>query len=87
MFHEFDNLMVLKSGEMVYFGKAKEVVPYMQSLKIEVNLKMNPSDFLMFEISDLKVKSTGQYSLMNSTNYKAKHMNDEVIPAHRSVLI
>jgi hypothetical protein len=72
---------------MVYLGKAKGVVPYMQSLNINVNLKMNPSDFFMFEISELKVKNTGQISSMNSTNFRARHMNDCYEPAHKSILI
>jgi hypothetical protein len=47
MFHEFDRLMLIRSGELLYFGAANQITSYMQSLSIQVNLKMNPADFFM----------------------------------------
>lgn len=44
----------------------------MQALGVAVNLKMNPADFFMFEISELRLKATGQYSPMSSSSYRAR---------------
>lgn len=47
MFQEMDRLMLLGKGKTLYIGSAKEVVPYMKSIGIKVNLHMNPADFFM----------------------------------------
>lgn len=47
MFQEMDKLMLLGKGKTLYMGPAKEIVPYMKSIGIQVNLHMNPADFFM----------------------------------------
>lgn len=54
MFQTFDKLMVLHKGHQIYFDQADKLVPYMQSLQIKVDERMNPADFLILEISLFK---------------------------------
>jgi ABC-type multidrug transport system ATPase subunit len=54
MFQEMDKLMVLGRGRTLYFGEANEIVKYMENVGVKVNYRMNPTDFLMLEISDFK---------------------------------
>jgi hypothetical protein len=41
-------------------GPAKQIVPYMVSIGIEINHHMNPADFFMLEVSEFK-SSQGKY--------------------------
>jgi ABC-type multidrug transport system ATPase subunit len=47
MFRAMDRLYLLKEGRRIYDGKAGQIVPYMESLEIKVNYRMNPADFFM----------------------------------------
>jgi len=70
MFQEFDRLMLIKSGELIYSGGAGQIVPYMQSLGIEVDLKMNPADFFMLEVSAWREKKLAKPSPMTAEAFK-----------------
>ena len=48
MFQNMDRLYLLKRGECIYDGLARNIVGYMQSLEIQVDYRMNPADFFMF---------------------------------------
>lgn len=63
IFQEMDELYLLKAGECIYSGKANKIVPYMESLGINVNYHMNPADFFMLEVSSLKEQSGYKTSL------------------------
>lgn len=54
MFQNFDKLLVMRKGTQVYFGQANKLVNYMSSLNIKIDERMNPTDFLMLEISNYK---------------------------------
>lgn len=54
MFQNFDKLLVMRKGTQVYFGQAGKLVTYMSNLNIKIDERMNPTDFLMFEISNYK---------------------------------
>jgi ABC-type multidrug transport system ATPase subunit len=54
MFQEMDKLMLMGKGHTLFFGLAREIVPYMISLRINVNAHMNPADFFMLEVSEFK---------------------------------
>ena len=47
MFQKMDKLYLIKNGECLYNGLAKEIVPYMEELNIRINYNMNPTDFFM----------------------------------------
>jgi len=65
MFLNFDKLLVMRKGTQVYFGQADNLIPYMSSLHIKIDERMNPTDFLMFEISDYK-QNTGYKTPLNA---------------------
>jgi len=46
--------MLMRKGQQIFFDQACNLVPYMESLKIQIDYRMNPSDFLMMEISAYK---------------------------------
>jgi hypothetical protein len=73
MFQEMDELYLLKGGECIYSGKANRIVHYMESLKIEVNYRMNPADFFMLEISTLK--ELEDYKTPLNHENSVKHMS------------
>lgn len=54
MFMEMDKLFIIGKGQTLYFGEANQIVPYMLSIGIQVNVRMNPADFFMLEISEFK---------------------------------
>lgn len=60
MFQEMDKLMLLGKGRTLFLGTAREIVPYMIGIGIQVNMHMNPADFFMLEVSEYK----------SSQNYK-----------------
>jgi hypothetical protein len=47
MFNNFDKLMILHKGNQIFLEEAAKIVPYMESLDIKVDNRMNPADFLM----------------------------------------
>lgn len=47
MFQNFDKLMVLRGGKVVYHDFASKMVEYMENLNICVDYRMNPADFFM----------------------------------------
>lgn len=55
----------MRKGTQVYFGQADNLIPYMSSLHIKIDERMNPTDFLMFEISDYK-QNTGYKTPLNA---------------------
>lgn len=66
-----DQLYLLCAGKRIYGGQASAIVPYMESIGIQLNYRMNPADFFMLEISKLKEKS-GYNTPLNSKNF-SKH--------------
>jgi hypothetical protein len=46
-----NKLLLLGKGQTLFFGLAKEIVPYMNLMGTKVNSKMNPADFFMLEVS------------------------------------
>lgn len=54
MFQEMDKLMLLGKGRTLFLGIAKEIVPYMIGIGVQVNMHMNPADFFMLEVSEFK---------------------------------
>jgi hypothetical protein len=69
-----DKLYLLCAGKRIYSGEAAAIVPYMESIGIELNYRMNPADFFMLEISKLKERS-GYNTPLNSENFD-KHLTD-----------
>eukprot|EP01121_Diplochlamys_sp_Union-15-3_P009968 TRINITY_DN274_c0_g1_i2.p1 TRINITY_DN274_c0_g1~~TRINITY_DN274_c0_g1_i2.p1 ORF type:complete len:571 (+),score=60.37 TRINITY_DN274_c0_g1_i2:290-2002(+) len=64
----FDRLMLLSSGNVVYFGPAKDAISYFAGLKFFIKPFINPADFLLdvinktegaLEVSDHDVKYLG----------------------------
>jgi hypothetical protein len=47
MFQNFNQLMILKNGKLVYFHLASNVVSYMENIGVNVDYRMNPADFFM----------------------------------------
>ena len=68
MFQNMDRLYLLNQGSCIYNGPAKDIVSYMERLKIKVDYRMNPADFFMLEISEMK-KQQGYNTPLNSLNY------------------
>lgn len=58
MFHEMDKLFLLNLGSTVYFGPSDFIVPYMEGIGVKIDYRMNPADFFMLEISQLKRSTT-----------------------------
>jgi len=71
MFQTMDKLYLLKSGQCIYNGPAKDIVKYMEELSIVVDYRMNPADFVMLEISTLK-ECQGYESPLNPYHYEQK---------------
>ncbi|XP_034574190.2 ABC transporter G family member 22 isoform X2 [Setaria viridis] len=47
LFHNFDKLILLGKGSLLYFGKASEAMPYFQSIGCTPLFAMNPAEFLL----------------------------------------
>lgn len=56
MYQQMNRLYLIKSGCLLYDGKAAEIVPYMENIGVIVDRRMNPMDFVMMEISEWKAK-------------------------------
>lgn len=68
IFREMGHLYLLNAGARVYSGLANNIVPYMESIGVTLNYRMNPADFFMLEISKLKERS-GYVTPLNSDNF------------------
>lgn len=68
IFQQMDQLLLLKNGETVYQGQASSIVPYMKHIGVNINLRMNPADFFMMEISDYN--KNNQQTLMTHQKYE-----------------
>ena len=73
IFHKMHRLLILNHGQTVFLGRAAEVVPYMSSLKIDVNYRMNPSDFFMLEICKAATPMTSSSYLESSYSCDQQH--------------
>lgn len=73
MFQEMDKLMLMGKGRTLFFGMARQIVPYMKSIGISVNPHMNPADFFMLEVSEYK-NSQSYKTPMTPENYQQYRM-------------
>jgi ABC-type multidrug transport system ATPase subunit len=51
-FFEFDRLILMNEGSILYQGKMKVIVPYLTSIDICVPSFKNPADFLLTMTQD-----------------------------------
>lgn len=63
--------MLLGKGKTLFMGPAKEIVPYMKGIGIQVNLHMNPADFFMLQVSEFK-SSQNYKTPMTAENFEKK---------------
>ena len=68
IFQRMDKLLLLNQGSLIYYGQAKDIVSYMEQLTITVDYRMNPADFFMLEISEMK-RLQGYKTKLNPQNY------------------
>ncbi|XP_039113860.1 ABC transporter G family member 22-like isoform X2 [Dioscorea cayenensis subsp. rotundata] len=47
LFHNFDKLILLGKGSLLYYGKASEAMPYFSSIGCNPLIAMNPAEFLL----------------------------------------
>lgn len=47
LFHSFDKLLLLAEGHSIYFGKARDAMPFYDSLGFRPQFAVNPADFLL----------------------------------------
>jgi ATP-binding cassette subfamily G (WHITE) protein 2 len=80
IFREMDRLYLLNAGTRIFDGPAADVVPYMETVRVNVNYRMNPADFFMLEISNLKER-TGYVTPLNSDNFDKHFPAPEVKPS------
>ena len=47
LFHNFDKLILLGKGNLIYYGKAAEAMNYFSSIGCSPLIAMNPAEFLL----------------------------------------
>ena len=52
MFYMFDKLLLLCCGRLAYFGGVTSVVPFFNSVGLEISAHYNPADFIMEKIKN-----------------------------------
>lgn len=79
LFHNFDKLILLGKGSLLYFGKASEAMPYFQSIGCTPLFAMNPAEFLL----DLANGNTNDVSVPSELDDKV-HMENHNLENNNS---
>mmetsp|Transcript_32746 Transcript_32746/g.91709 ORF Transcript_32746/g.91709 Transcript_32746/m.91709 type:complete len:672 (+) Transcript_32746:342-2357(+) len=74
IFHKMDKLFILHHGRDVYFGPAKNAVPYLESMGEKLPLQVNPADFVIDCLRHTRAKDEAEAQANKFWN----HYNDTV---------
>lgn len=58
IFHMFDKLLLLTTGQLAYFGQTDSVVPFFDSLGYRMSTHFNPADFVLERIKNSNEEET-----------------------------
>ncbi|GIY31793.1 ABC transporter G family member 25 [Caerostris darwini] len=56
IFQQFDRILLLNKGEVAYWGKPLEVVPYFAGFDIKIESNYNPADFMLIQLKKKEEK-------------------------------
>ncbi|KAK9699271.1 hypothetical protein RND81_08G164200 [Saponaria officinalis] len=73
LFHKFDKLILLGKGNLLYYGKASEVMSYFSSIGCSPLISMNPAEFLL----DLANGNTIDVTVPSELEDKVQTCNSE----------